>query len=497
MTLASVGNAPIYWPPTISNIQASSPGWASGAYSLLDYEGEAFGLVFPVPKTGTISKLSFRTSTLTTGDTVRVGLETVDSVGDPSGSYWDTNTYADLAVSASNTWYQATLTAGASVTKDQYAALTVRAPTGYAGNFYGAVYYRLLLNCSDDCYFVYNIGSGWGRTIADYTNYRPAFRIEYSDGTYGWIPGVLPAAGIGEANFHADSSSYDELGVYFKSLFDCEACGLLVTVELDGNNTVRLYDSSDNVLGSFDQNYRYRADSYENYYYCPFASGVELSADSYYRMTYRPTTTTTAIGVPYLEVDDVDQWAQVGLPIADYCWTQRVDDGSWTNDTTKIPLMSLGVDKVHKTASGGGATTVVCNRRRSTTTYSLPPRRHFAIAASGQAVANVIAATRRRSIRQPDVILRRQSVCAPAPSTNLILTPRRRNHVAQHVQAKTSPSAISITTPAPPGTVVVHSPRKIRVTQYPVIRRRRQAFIQGAEVPVGTTIVVSSPRKVR
>jgi hypothetical protein len=54
---------------------------------LIDATGEKYAAIIQIPKTGTISKIGFRTGTVTTSQTLRGGIETVDAAtGAPTGT---------------------------------------------------------------------------------------------------------------------------------------------------------------------------------------------------------------------------------------------------------------------------------------------------------------------------------------------------------------------------------------------------------------------------
>jgi hypothetical protein len=90
-----------------------------------------YAYIFRAPKTGTITKVGFRTVTVITGATVDVRLETVSATdGHPTGSLVGTNANASqvIADTNDNVFFTVTLTAGASVTAGDVLAVVVVAP---------------------------------------------------------------------------------------------------------------------------------------------------------------------------------------------------------------------------------------------------------------------------------------------------------------------------------------------------------------------------------
>ena len=71
---------------------------------------EKLAFIFVVPKTGTIDRVSFSLGTVTTDDSLDIGLETVDATtGAPTGSAYGSSAVATQASVASNTAYEMTL----------------------------------------------------------------------------------------------------------------------------------------------------------------------------------------------------------------------------------------------------------------------------------------------------------------------------------------------------------------------------------------------------
>lgn len=62
------------------------------SYHTLDYQNEAVGFIFQIPKTGTLTDIAFATGTVTTGSDYTIRIETVNtSPGYPTGTLYDAN----------------------------------------------------------------------------------------------------------------------------------------------------------------------------------------------------------------------------------------------------------------------------------------------------------------------------------------------------------------------------------------------------------------------
>src|SRR3989337_2191615 len=103
----------------------------------LDAAGEKATTIFPIPADGNITKLGFRTATVTTGDTLKVGLYTVDASGDPTATAYKGMVAGTQAVLATedNTYFNVTLgTQATSVVKSDKVALVIEYNSYVAGN---------------------------------------------------------------------------------------------------------------------------------------------------------------------------------------------------------------------------------------------------------------------------------------------------------------------------------------------------------------------------
>ena len=167
--------------------------------NIIDAVGEKSGHIFQAPKTGTIDRVCFRTSTVTTGDTVDVRLETVGSDGMPSGTLVGTNTNASKAILTTddNVWFEVTLTAGASVTKGQHIAIVVVMGAG-GGNVQISRVVPTLGSNGGRAYTALYTGASW----AIQQSSAPIGAVRYSDGTYPYTPNLYPHSAQTSASYN-------------------------------------------------------------------------------------------------------------------------------------------------------------------------------------------------------------------------------------------------------------------------------------------------------
>jgi hypothetical protein len=345
VTLQTV-SPPIIWPLVRSVTGEAAPQFDSAAASLLDAVGEKIAFVFQAPKSGTISKLHLRTATVTTGDDVDVRLETVGADGFPSGTLATANSNASQTIQDTddNTWFACTLTAAHTSTVGDWLAVVIEAPTGYTGNLFLAVARRYektdyvggLFFGSCDYH-----SSAWAKYLSPM-----AVRVEYSDGSFPFIPHASGPTTLSEYTFNSGSTP-DEIGLYFTLPFRASCCGALVAVEADADFDVKLYGPS-TLTRSIDKDYSYYSGSVHDHVVVLFTSTVILEADTAYRLTVLPGASNVSLA--YAGFAAVAHREQMGF--ADLYKTSRTDAGSWTEDNTEAPWLALLVDQLDDGAGG-------------------------------------------------------------------------------------------------------------------------------------------------
>lgn len=253
----------------------------------IDASGEKAALVFQAPESAVIRTILFRTAVVTTGGTVDVRVETVDATtGDPTGTLAGTNTNVSVAIASSddNVVKTATLTADATLTRGTLYAVVIVA--GSPGNI----------------------------NIATFDIEATAVGFPYSDlFTASWVKqprrilvALLTNAGVGyqlpgvtlfdvltERNY-SNASTPDVWGIRFQVPFPCTVRGFWLTCELDGDATVKLYDSDGvTVLTSLalDTNQRTSTSELTNRYVFP--ADVSLAKDTYYYLGLEPSSATS------------------------------------------------------------------------------------------------------------------------------------------------------------------------------------------------------------
>ncbi len=314
-----------------------TPGPQAAIYTsslTLDASDEKVAFVFTIPKSGTISKLGFRTGTVTTAQTLRVGLYTVDSSGNPTTTQYGSSAYGTQSSPASNTAYTVSLATPATATRGDKVAIVIE---------YDSTAGSLAVFCQQ---YGYN----------NYGNYLSEFKdptwtkstknavhwIEYSDGSY--YPITWFAASVMSGNYLYNSgSSPDEYGIKVRMPFS----GLLYGVGINiygamGDYSIKVYDEFSNLLGSQAYGgYWTSIGSSIGYAVIIFASPIKLRAGRVYRVTMMPDSATN-VRLYYATIlpataAGMDGWSGG----QDVVQTSRTDGGAWTDDSTTRPHIHL------------------------------------------------------------------------------------------------------------------------------------------------------------
>src|SRR3972149_8910367 len=197
----------------------------------LDTTGEKAATIFQIPADGNITKLGFRTATVTTGDTLKVGLYTVDASGDPTATAYKGMVAGTQAILATedNTYFNVTLgTQATSVVKGDLVALVIEYDSYVAGNMVITG-----LGSSSSVLFGFPYGDLYTTSWAK-QNSLPFATIEYTGGVYYPMLGVYPvgSAGATSTAYNLDTATFDEYGIHINIPVPARAVGIWVVLAL-------------------------------------------------------------------------------------------------------------------------------------------------------------------------------------------------------------------------------------------------------------------------
>ena len=305
---------------------------------ILDASAEKAATIWRAGHSGAIRKIHFRTATVTTGDTMRVSLQDVDtSTGDPDGVADQSGTVV-VAASDDSTWKTVTLGADRTVTRGDWLAAVIEFDSFVAGNM------QIARNTGPvSLHGAYNdhFTAAWAKVSA-----HPVLAVEYSDALFYPQPGVHSGV-VSSTSFNVDTVSFDEYGMLFTLPFSASCCGLGFFSSLAADLDLVLYSGTTPLQSvSWDSSIAIAAIQAREMF---FPASQTLSANTPYRVTIKPTTTSN-VAIRHLDLFSAAARGQLpGGTVVQL--TKRVDSGAWTDVDTSRPLMWLLLDGID---AGGG-----------------------------------------------------------------------------------------------------------------------------------------------
>jgi len=321
---------------------------------LIDASGEKAAFIVQIPKSGNITKVGFRTGTVTSAQTLRVSLQTVDTTtGDPSGSLYGSSTAGTQTSPASNTNYLVTLGTQATATASDFVAVVIEFDST-AGNLNIAH----STNIPQNFPYVDLYTTSWAKTAS-----IPVLSFEYDDGSYGTIRGVFPPGSMANTTYNSGSTP-DEYALYFTIKGPCKVSGAviyggqsaagsdfdLVLYDTDGTTSLATLSVDGDVRGST---------SATNPFTVLFSTPATLTANGVYYLSLKPTTTNNCRLMRYTFASAASLETMPGG--TDFYEATRTNAGSWTTTNTIRPMIMpilSAIDDGTSTGSGGSYTFV-------------------------------------------------------------------------------------------------------------------------------------------
>lgn len=333
MSFASIRGG-LYLPKPPANFASNAPGFSTVATLTASTHKGAF--IFRVPKTGTTKAVGFRLGTVTTPQDLRISFQDVSATtGDPDGTEDQTVVIASGSLVASG--WNTTGTITRSVTRGDLLAIVIQADSGTP---------NLQISCpqygnGDVTEFPYAeaFTTAWGSRFGR----AGSLSLQYDDNSYEPIEGfVYPYSDLAAISYNTTSTS-DEYGLKFQLPFGCKVNGGWMSSDIDGDGDIILYDSDGtSVLAttSIDKD----QDANGGRFYFGFVTEITLTANTYYRLVLKPTTTTN-LALRYFEV--------ASAALLDMCdlgqlahLTKRADAGAWSDVTTQRPWMGVQISAI-------------------------------------------------------------------------------------------------------------------------------------------------------
>ena len=305
--------------------------------------GGKVGFVFQSPKSGVIDRIVWYSGTATGSPTVDVRVETV--VGSsPSGTLWAANTNVITGTLATNTEYESTLTAGASVTQGDL--------LGVSWNYNSGPSIGIGFNSSPRTSgsFLYlpqiNTAGSWsvvaGRAIR--------CLLGFQDGTY--VSPNIDSVAYGTSTLTAFFTA-GEKGVVFEVPYKCRLTGMWMTADIRSNITLKLYDHATIPGGTPLLSQIIPASAFPQTGSAPndfyFAGSQVLDSNTTYRLV---AEFTSGAGTRFnLATFGFSDRRNAIVPSQYYT---ESSGASWVDTATQAPAMGLIIDQIDDGASGGG-----------------------------------------------------------------------------------------------------------------------------------------------
>lgn len=329
------------FPPVPPWQYVNSPTIGSSASTGIDASGERWATIFQVPKSGSIDRIRFATGTVSSSQDLSVTIQTVSATnGFPTGTAYGSSSTETVASPAANTIYTVTFATPATATKGDIVAVVIEW-AGTAGSVLFSRWGGTSALMNNQCYGALYASSAWSK----YTSAPPMFSVIYSDNTSAYM-GAAPASTTTPNRAFNSSSTPDEVGLRFKMPFGARAAGVMgwISPTAGRDTSMILYSDAGTALATATIDFDSTANlgGIANLVY-RFSSTVTLTKGSWYRLTYRPDT-TSPVTVGYLEFTDSYELGQIAGDDVYHC--ERTDAGSFTDDTGAYTPIALMVDAI-------------------------------------------------------------------------------------------------------------------------------------------------------
>lgn len=324
----------------------NTPSIGSGGDMLIDATAEKAAFVFIVPKSGTVTDITFYVRFVTTGDTLLGGIYTVDASGQPTSTGYGSMVGGTLSVTTSGQ-KTITLATPATMTKGDIVAVVISFNAFVAGNIaIGGMIDSTSITLDNRFPYATHFTGSW----AQKRDRMPLMGIKYNDGTYGFTGWSMPVNSTAFGSYSIGTGTTpDEIGVTFTVPVGMRLFGVRVQVRAGAasNLRVKVYNSADALQTSVDLPYDLGKGMHEIF----FPATVSLTANSTYRVTILALTVNT---ITLDNIQFVEAAALAGGPFGTaYYKTHRKSAGAWTDTTTEVPMMYLIMDGVDAGSSGG------------------------------------------------------------------------------------------------------------------------------------------------
>jgi hypothetical protein len=330
----------------------------SSATNNINNTNDKMGIVFTVPKSGTLDWFEVRLGTIpdTPDNGLRFSFQDVSlTTGFPDGTQ---DQFVDVTSGfTANTWLVPPSvmtndgTSGGvkrTVTQGDLLACVVEFVTFVAGD--SVNFSSISGNASYYTGYFYGASAATGSYAKGPT--IPVIALKYSDGTYAEFPFPLwPILTVDTTNTFNNTSTPDERALRFQVPFGCTICGFFAHINNDAVLDVVLYDAASSVLRTISQDPDVRSTTsfQPTIVYFP---EVTLSANTTYRLAVKPTSGSNVGTRDFALSTNALFGALPGF--SQFFLSTRTDAGAWTDTNTSCPWMGIIVNKIDFPSGGSG-----------------------------------------------------------------------------------------------------------------------------------------------
>lgn len=344
MSLVDCGPILLNDPNRLEAFVAISPS----ANFQINGSGHRYAWVFPVPRSGTITKVGIRISTCASAVTSRLGLYTVDGSGDATSTGYGSSVYGTFTPAA-DTYFEVTLGTPCTAVQGDICALVVEFDSS-AGDMLVSAGNQTWLEGALPYPSKYN-GSAWTKQTS---GTMILGHVYYSDsGGQYYDVGLAPFTGVQATATYNTGSTPDERGLRITLPFKCRISGIweCFTYGTSADFDCVLYSDTTSLKSVSVDAAHASATSTAYIKRHLFASGYTCAAGEQVIAAIKPTTANNVTARQYtLAVAGSEQG--LGLPQGS-CLVTRTDAGAWSASTTTLPAIGLIIDQLDDGASSG------------------------------------------------------------------------------------------------------------------------------------------------
>jgi hypothetical protein len=354
MTLTELLGHPLFW----GDIWALATTYNNNT---LDAEGEKAAYVFPAPVADTLLAIQIKTSTITTGGTLSVRVETVDpATGFPTGNLYHADATTTLVIGSANdgvVLQSNDFNSGDGfpiANKDDWLAVVlVVGVDGFSGSIATGAGFSYVHIPST---VIYNTGA-WVKA-----NYPPQIGLQMANsGTPKfYVPNGCSVPAEYNTTTWNNSANPDRRGGKFRLPANTRVVWLALYGYQNVDADVILYDyDAHTVLSTvfMDKDYS-NAGAGAKFY--TFPTPVDLVKDQYYRVVFLPKSTTNVqLAYRDLLVDGACNPVEACFRgsygfIYTTCNGAPTQESDWTDDPDRLASMVLGVSHIDFGGAVGG-----------------------------------------------------------------------------------------------------------------------------------------------